>query len=88
MDTSIETRNLGLIMDVQVELAVQLGTSKIPMRELLELTTGMVLQLDQYAKDPVKLFVNGNLAAFGEVVVVEDHFGIKITELTNSEKSD
>lgn len=88
MDTSIETRNLGLIMDVQVELAVQLGTSKIPMRELLELTTGMVLQLDQYAKDPVKLFVNGKLAAFGEVVVVEDHFGIKITELTNSEKSD
>ncbi len=80
-----QTRNLGLIMDVQVDLTVQLGTTHIPMKELLELSTGTVLQLDQHAKDPVKLFVNGTLAAFGEVVVVEDHFGVKITELASVE---
>lgn len=87
MDTTLDHRNLDLIMDVPVELVVQLGTSSIPMKEILELTTGTVLQLDQHAKDPIKLFVNGKLAAFGEVVVVEDHFGIKITELVNTQLS-
>jgi flagellar motor switch protein FliN/FliY len=86
MDTVLDRQNLDLIMDVPVELVVQLGTSSIPMKEILELTTGTVLQLDQNAKDPVKLFVNGKLAALGEVVVVEDHFGIKITELTSGSK--
>ena len=54
------------------------------MRDVLELTPGSVVQLTQQASDPVGLFVNDKLVAYGEVVVVEDHFGIKITELVGS----
>ena len=74
--------NLDLILDVPVQLWVQLGTCRLPMREILELSTGTILQLDQHSKQPVKLFVNEKLVALGEVVVVEDHFGIKITQIT------
>jgi flagellar motor switch protein FliN/FliY len=76
--------NLDLILHVPVQLWVQLGSCRLPMKEVLELTSGTVLQLDQKSKDPVKLFVNDKLVALGEVVVVEDHFGIKITQLTQS----
>ena len=74
--------NLDLILDVPVQLAVQLGTCRLPMKEILELSAGTILQLDQHSKQPVKLFVNEKLVALGEVVVVEDHFGIKITQIT------
>jgi flagellar motor switch protein FliN/FliY len=56
------------------------------MREVLELAPGSVVQLTQHASDPVGLFVNDQLVAYGEVVVVEDNFGIKITELVGSVK--
>ena len=81
MDTAIENKNLDMIMDVRVEVSVQLGTAELPMKEVLELSEGSVIQLRQEAKDPVALMVNGRLIAYGEVVVVEDNFGIKITEL-------
>jgi flagellar motor switch protein FliN/FliY len=54
------------------------------MREVLELAPGAVIQLSQHASDPVGLYVNDKLIAYGEVVVVEDSFGIKITELVGS----
>jgi flagellar motor switch protein FliN/FliY len=57
------------------------------MREILELAPGSIVQLQQRASDPVGLFVNDKLVAHGEVVVVEDNFGIKITELVGSAKS-
>ncbi len=71
-------------MDVKVQITVQLGSCELPMREVLALTPGAVLQLKQQAKDPVGLYVNGKLIAYGEVVVVEDNFGIKITELVSN----
>lgn len=76
-----ETKDLGLLMDVRVKLTVQLGSCRMPMREVMELVPGSVIQLNQEAKDPVGLFVNDKLIAYGEVVVVEDNFGIKITEM-------
>ncbi|MDQ8185950.1 flagellar motor switch protein FliN [Pelagicoccus sp. SDUM812002] len=78
-----ETKDLGLLMDVRVKLTVQLGSCRMPMREVMELVPGSVIQLNQEAKDPVGLYVNDKLIAYGEVVVVEDNFGIKITEMTN-----
>jgi flagellar motor switch protein FliN/FliY len=57
------------------------------MREVLELAPGAVIQLNQQASDPVGLYVNDKLIAYGEVVVVEDNFGIKITELVGSNPS-
>jgi flagellar motor switch protein FliN/FliY len=77
----MEDRNLDILLDVKVNITVQLGTSMLPMREVMELQPGSVIQLNQTANDPVGLFVNDKLIAYGEVVVVEDNFGIKITEL-------
>lgn len=79
-----EGKNLDLVLDVKVQVTVRLGSCELPMREIFELNPGSVLQLRQQAKDPVGLYVNNKLIAYGEVVVVEDNFGIKITELIGS----
>ena len=76
--------NLDLILDVPVKLAVELGSCQMPMREVLELVVGSVVQLDKVADEPVQLSVNRKLVARGEVVVVDNRFGIKITELIGS----
>lgn len=73
--------NLGILMDVPVALSVELGTTTLAMRDVLELGVGSVVTLDKEADTPVELYVNDKLIARGEVVVVEDRFGIKITEL-------
>ena len=78
------TPNLDIILDVPVKLAVELGSCQMPMREVLELAVGSVVQLDKVADEPVQLSVNRKLIARGEVVVVENRFGIKITELIGS----
>jgi flagellar motor switch protein FliN len=77
----LDSKNIDVVLDVKVQVTVQLGSCELPMREIFELNPGAVLQLRQQAKDPVGLYVNGKLIAYGEVVVVEDNFGIKITEL-------
>ncbi|HEY0967450.1 MAG TPA: flagellar motor switch protein FliN [Opitutaceae bacterium] len=82
----METNALDIVLDVKVKVAVQLGSCMLPMREVLELAPGSVVQLMQHASDPVGLYVNDKLVAYGEVVVVEDNFGIKITELVGSVK--
>lgn len=81
-----ETKNLDVILDVKVQVTVQLGTCQLPMREVIDLTPGAVVQLKQQAKDPVGIHVNGKLIAYGEVVIVEDNFGVKITELVGDKK--
>ncbi len=73
--------NLNLVLDVPVHLAVELGSCQMPMREVLQLGAGSVVQLNKAADAPVELFVNDKLVARGEVVVVEDQFGVKITEV-------
>lgn len=73
--------NLSLLLDVPVHLTVELGSCQMPLREVLQLTTGSVVQLDKVADAPVELSVNRKLFARGEVVVVEERFGIKITEI-------
>ncbi len=73
--------NLDVIMDVPVRVTVELGSCMMPMRDVLQLNNGSVVQLDKVADSPVDLYVNQKRVAQGEVVVVEDHFGIKITEI-------
>ena len=73
--------NLDIVLDVPVKLTVELGSSMLPMREVLQLGVGSVVQLDKAADEPVQLSVNRKVVARGEVVVVEGRFGIKITEL-------
>ena len=73
--------NIEVVMDVPVEISVELGSCRMPMREVLQIAAGSVIQLDKVADEPVDIFVNRKLIAKGEVVVVEDRFGIKITEI-------
>lgn len=77
----MENATIDLVMDVKVKVTVQLGSSMLSMREVLALTAGSVIQLQHKASEPVGLYVNDKLVAYGEVVVVEEHFGIKIIEL-------
>lgn len=86
MPNSMDEKSLDIVLDVKVKVTVQLGSVLLPMREVLELSPGSIVQLTQQATDPVGLFVNDKLVAYGEVVVVEDNFGIKITELVGSAK--
>jgi len=76
--------NLNLVMDVPVSLTIELGSCQLPMKEVLQLNIGSVVQLDKPADAPVELSVNGKLIARGEVVVIEDRFGVKITEVVGS----
>ena len=76
--------NLDIVLDVPVNLTVELGSCLMPMRDVLQLNIGSVVQLDKIADEPVQLSVNRKLVARGEVVVVENRFGIKITELVTS----
>ena len=73
--------NLEMFLDVPVGVTVQLGSCQLSMREVLQLNPGSVVQLDKLADAPVEVLVNDKLVARGEVVVVENKFGIKITEL-------
>lgn len=81
MNGMFDNQNLSLIMDVKVGLSVRVGSCTLPMGDVVALAEGTVLQLDQLANEPVGLYVNDKLVARGEVVVVEENFGIKITHL-------
>ena len=73
--------NLEMLLDVKVKLTVELGSCQLPMRDVLQLNSGSVVKLDKAAQAPVDLYANQKRIARGEVVVVEDGYGIKITEL-------
>ncbi len=77
----MENSTLDLVLDVKVKVTVQLGSCMLAMRDVLALSSGSVIQLQHRASEPVGLYVNDKLVAYGEVVVVEVNFGIKISEL-------
>lgn len=81
MNANLVPANLDILLDVPVTLTVELGSCQLPMREVLQLAAGSIVQLDKPAGTPVELRANNKLVARGEVVVVEDHLGIRITEL-------
>ena len=82
MNATVEpSANLNIVLDVPVSLTIELGGCQLPMREVLQLTMGSVVQLDKAADAPVELSINGKLIARGEVVVIEERFGVKITEV-------
>lgn len=74
---------IGLIMDIPLEVTVELGRVKMLIRDVLELSTGSIVELDRLAGEPVDILVNGRLVAKGEVVVIDDNFGIRVTEVLN-----
>jgi len=73
--------NLEVLLDVPVRITVELGSCQMPMRDVLQLHPGSVVQLDKIADQPVDLFVNQRRIAHGEVVVIDDRLGIRITKV-------
>ncbi len=80
-DKSINSGNIELLMDVSLRVTVELGRTRMQLSQILELQHGSVVELDRLAGDPVDVFVNDCLIARGEVVVVDDKFGVRITEM-------
>jgi flagellar motor switch protein FliN/FliY len=79
--------DINMILDIPVQLTVELGRTKIPIRNILQLAQGSVVELDALAGEPMDVLVNGFLIAQGEVVVVNDKFGIRLTDIvTPSER--
>lgn len=76
-------QDLDFIMDIPVQLTVELGRTKIPIKNLLQLAQGSVIELNGLAGEPMDVLVNGCLIAQGEVVVVNDKFGIRLTDITS-----
>ncbi|HLI19300.1 MAG TPA: flagellar motor switch protein FliN [Rhodanobacteraceae bacterium] len=73
--------NLDVILDVPVTMAMEVGRTRISIRNLLQLNQGSVVELDRAAGEPLDVFVNGTLVAHGEVVVINEKFGIRLTDV-------
>lgn len=73
--------NMEMILDVHVNLSMEVGHTRIPIRNLMQLNQGSVVELDRAAGEPLDVFVNGTLIAHGEVVVVNEKFGIRLTDV-------
>src|SRR5690606_26644121 len=74
-------RNLDVILDIPVTISMEIGRTKIPIRNLLQLNQGSVVELDRLAGEPLDVLVNGTLIAHGEVVVINEHYGIRVTDV-------
>jgi flagellar motor switch protein FliN len=77
---------MDMLMDVTLEVTVELGRTKMSVRQVLDLQHGSVVELDRLAGDVVDVYVNDRMVAKGEVVVVDDKFGVRITELIATKK--
>lgn len=75
--------NLDVILDVPVTLSMEVGRTRVPIRNLLQLNQGSVVELERAAGEPLDVFVNGTLIAHGEVVVVNEKFGIRLTDVVS-----
>lgn len=73
--------NLDVILDVSVTLSMEVGRTRIPIRNLLQLNQGSVVELERAAGEPLDIYVNGTLIAHGEVVVVNEKFGVRLTDI-------
>lgn len=76
-----DSQTLGLLMDVELNLSVLLGTAELPLGKILDLTKGSVIELDSTTNNPIDLLANGKVIAQGEVVIIEDNFGLRITNM-------
>lgn len=85
MDAAAERSRMRLLHDVELVLTAEIGHTRLPMRHVLDLVPGTVLELDRAAGSPADVMVNGRLVARGEVVVVDEDYGIRITEIVSTE---
>jgi len=81
-----QKENMSLLMDLQLQVSVELGKVKKPIKDILQFTQGTIVELDRLAGDNVDVLVSGKIIAKGEVVVVDDNFGVRITKIVLPEK--
>lgn len=79
-----EESNLDIILDIPVTVSLEIGRTQMSIRELLRLNQGSIVELNRLADEPMDVFVNGTLIAHGEVVVVNDKFGIRLTDVIST----
>jgi flagellar motor switch protein FliN/FliY len=79
-------RNLALILDIPLRVTVELGRTKMPVNELLNLGQGSVIELNKLAGEPMEVFVNDKLIARGEAVVVNEKFGVRLTDIISTKE--
>ena len=77
----LKVQNLDFILDIPLEVTVELGRTKVLVKDLLQMGQGSVIELDKLAGEPLEIIVNGKLVAKGEVVVVKEKFGVRLTEI-------
>lgn len=78
-----ESLSLELILDIPLTLSVEIGRTEMPIQRLLQLTQGAVIELDKMVGEPMDVLVNGTLIAQGEVVVIDDQFGVRLTQIVS-----
>lgn len=83
---SMEDVSLDVILDIPVNISMQIGSTKISIRNLLKLNQGSVVELDRLAGEPLDVMVNGTLIAHGEVVVVNEKYGIRLTDVISAQE--
>ncbi|MBF0163007.1 MAG: flagellar motor switch protein FliN [Magnetococcales bacterium] len=81
--TVVNEKNMELLMDVSLEISVRLGQVKMQIRDLLKLNKGSLIELGREADDPLEIHVNNRLLAYGEVVMIKDKLGIRITDIVS-----
>lgn len=80
-DRSIVPGNLKLVMDVELNVSLRFGQRQLPLREVLELTSGSVIELDRMVDEPVELLLDGKVVARGEAVIIDGNYGLRVTEI-------
>jgi flagellar motor switch protein FliN/FliY len=75
------TKNLDMLLDIPLQVTVELGRTKRSVKEILELASGSIIELDKLAGEPVDILVNNRLIAQGEVVVIDENFGVRVTDI-------
>ncbi|MDL2294138.1 flagellar motor switch protein FliN, partial [Ruminococcaceae bacterium OttesenSCG-928-D13] len=78
--------NMDLIMNVPLDVSIEIGTTKRKIRDIMNFTSGTVVELDKQAGAPIDIVVNGQLIAHGDVVVIDDNFGVRITEIVGTKE--
>lgn len=81
--SSVKDRGIDLLLDIPLEVAVEVGRSRILVRDLLQLQEGSMIELDKLAGEPLDLYVNSRLIARGEAVVVNEKFGLRLTDVVS-----
>jgi len=81
----VESKTFNLLLNVELELSVILGETDVSLKKVLDITKGSIIELDNKTTEPIKLLANGKEIARGEVVIIEDNFGLRITDASKKE---